>query len=217
MEDKRRTNPNSSNREITFGIDPSSPATRSWFKENRKKLGYKINEGFEQKESSLMNNEEDEKLYKSFRKSWKTWKQRHQEFMQIEREFNQIDIRNFEQEKNKLLAKKEMNIPDFSEIFAAFQLRNQMIEKEMELERLFQESTAKITMVLKNNQNFNYQIKKNVGESGKINFFSCKCRHYSWTFYCYYFRNIFLVLKFLDLLIKLLKVCFPNWNSLAII
>lgn len=117
------------------------------------KAWLQINSGFEQAELTPMNNEEEEKLYKNFLKTWNIWKQKHEELMLKEKKFHQLGIRNPEK---------------ISEIPAALELRNQIIEHKLQLEELFQESTTAIHKVLQNNQQFTLNIKKSAEKQVKI-------------------------------------------------
>jgi signal transduction histidine kinase len=123
-----------------------------------KQAWLQINQGFKQFEASPFNNNADKKLYQKFLVDWKAWQQTHQEFMQLEEQYNQLGIRNPEKARAELFAQSQGISPDMEKVNTALIVRTQLSETKLRGEPFFQIATDSILKLLENTQGFNAKI-----------------------------------------------------------
>ncbi len=120
---------------------------------NIQKAWVQINDGFQQYETTPTNNQAEEKQYQKFKEAWEAWKQAHQNFLEIEEEYNQLGIRNLWERRAQLLSEgKKENSPEMAEIKAARELYKRLDTAASKKEEpLFKRTEDEIAALLKLN------------------------------------------------------------------
>ncbi|MFN6560731.1 MAG: methyl-accepting chemotaxis protein [Nostoc sp. ChiSLP01] len=128
-----------------------------------------IQEGTKEYEATPFS-EEEKKQYEVFRQYLGLWKQVHENFLQIEQQYNQLGIRNPWKKSLELIRKKQENSPEFTKIKTALKLRQRMVyDATKNKEPLFIKSKEQALNLLKYHQNYaadtQKEVEKNVARS----------------------------------------------------
>jgi len=110
-----------------------------------------INDGFKQYEATPRTSEE-EKLYKQMLQDWDKWKQSHEEFLQINQEFNRLGILNPFQVQLQLISQGKSNSPEMTAAKAATDVFNKLSEKAKANRVPFEIATVSIVKDSDNNR-----------------------------------------------------------------
>ena len=135
------------------------PAQRQAALETIDQAWSQINQGFNLVDSARFKNETEKNLYQKFIQDWKTWQQAHQNFMQLEQEYDKLGIRNPEKVRADLLAQGKPNSPEMNRVILALNLRNQLDETKLKQNFLFDKLNDSIFTFWQSNQSFTDQIK----------------------------------------------------------
>jgi methyl-accepting chemotaxis protein len=119
-----------------------------------------INAAFQHLESIDINNDEEKVLRQQLRDQWKTWEQAHQQFMQLEAEYHDLEISNPWKLKAEFLEQEQKTSPQMAAIEQAIELRRQMYDQRKINRPLSEEMTELIQQNIANNESFGYQAKK---------------------------------------------------------
>ncbi|WP_275974402.1 HAMP domain-containing methyl-accepting chemotaxis protein [Argonema galeatum] len=87
-----------------------------------------INDGFKQYEP-IPRTSEEEKLYKQVIQDWDKWKQSHEEFLQINQEFEKLGILNPFERQLQLISQGKSNSPEMTAAKAAMDVFNKLSQK----------------------------------------------------------------------------------------
>ncbi|MBD2519415.1 MCP four helix bundle domain-containing protein [Nostoc sp. FACHB-973] len=99
--------------------NPELPAAAKQSELNRMQTAWKqIDAGFEEYEATPRTPDED-KLYKTFKEQWQTWKQDHTAYLQAYQNFAQLGIANPSARRLKLTSQKQENSPEMKAAIAA--------------------------------------------------------------------------------------------------
>jgi signal transduction histidine kinase len=125
-----------------------------------------INEGLKQVEATNFSDSdiEEKRLYKVFLGYWNVWKVKHQEFMQLESEYNKIGIQDPRELQNILIAEGKKDSSEMVKVQSALLIRKQIQENIIAEEVLYKKLTKAIFDVLCKNQQDNLQIKSRAVE-----------------------------------------------------
>jgi len=130
-----------------------------------------IDVAFQQLESLDINNDEEKILRQELREQWKSWAQAHQQFMQLEAEYNNLNISNPWKLKAELLEQEQKTSPQMAAIEQAIELRRQMYEQRKVNRPLSEEMTDLIQQNIANNENFGTQAKQMAEQDVKVTTF----------------------------------------------
>ncbi len=93
-----------------------------------------VDQGFKLYES-IIHPEEEDKFYKIFLPHWDKWKKTHKQVLQLETEYNKLNLRNpWQAQINLLLKEKNINSAEMGKIKKALALREQMNKLMSEVE-----------------------------------------------------------------------------------
>lgn len=130
-----------------------------------------IDEGFKQYEATPQNDEE-EKIYKKVLENWANWKKSHEEFMQINQEFENVGILRPNITRINLLLQGKKDSPEMAIALKADDVLNRMRQKQRVNRVLFEMVTKSLLEDLKINEGTateaDRDAKQTVGETTSL-------------------------------------------------
>lgn len=141
-------------------LDPEiTPSERTEVLQKIAKAWEQIEEGFQEYEGTDQTFEE-EKRYRELLLRWASWKEAHEEFMKIEAESNQVNIRNPWEKKLQLLEENQQQPLEFDRVERALNLRSQLDRQQEKKKLLFDDATQQALLVLTINEAVGEETKK---------------------------------------------------------
>ncbi len=141
-------------------LDPEiTPSERTEALQTIAKAWEQIEKGFQEYEATDQTLEE-EKRYRELLIKWESWKEAHQQFLAIEAEYNQVNIKNPWEKKLQFLEENQRQPLELDRVERALNLRSQLDLQQEKKKQFFEAATQKVLLLLTINQQIGEEAKK---------------------------------------------------------